>query len=198
MIPVSDPFMTPVRETPAVVETAEWSAYYTTGDYATEAESVAAFDELINRLGYFKVLREVTGQYLQLNLDQEYARPRIDRILVPSSELRQLGWEHGVIGVECKRSGEKIGKPISQMLDYRRAVFPVVGCHVVLRYALLWPWSGCGGPIESIMAQQRLGHVSADHGTLHMMSGKQKLATFIPHCPPILTRNPQGRRMGSR
>lgn len=195
MIAAVDPFMGP---SPDTLEVPVWADYYTCGNYDTETESVIAFDQIINSLGYFKVLREVTGQYLHLNLDQEYRRPRIDRVLVPSTGLRAHGWDHGIIGVECKRSNEKIGKPISQMLDYRRAVFPVLGAHVLLRYVLLWPWNGCGGPIESIMAQQRLGHVSVSHGTLHMASGKQKLATFVPHCDPILSSNPQGRGMGSR
>lgn len=193
MIAATDPFIVALP-----LEVPVWSDYYTCGDYATEVESVAAFDAIINTLGYFKVLREVTGQYLQLNLDQEYARPRIDRLLVPTTDLRQLGWDHGVIGVECKRSNEKIGRPISQMLDYRRAVYPVLGVHVLPRYVLLWPWNGCSGPIESIMAQQRLGHINNVHGTLHMTSGKQNLATFIPHLPPLLSSNIQGRKTGSR
>lgn len=194
MIAATDPFMST-----SAVQHNPWDDFYTGGDYATEAESCTAFDEVINQTGYFKVLREVTGQYLQLNLDQEYAKPRIDRLLIPTAALRELGWNHGVIGVECKRSHEKIGRPISQMLDYRRAVYSVLGVHVVPMYVLLWPWRGCGGPVDSIVAQQRLGHIYVDHGTLRMASGAQgPLATFIPHCPPLLSINNQGRKIGSR
>ena len=42
---------------------------------------------------------------------------RIDRVLLPKLKLVTAGWTHGAIGIEAKRSGEKIGQPLAQMAD---------------------------------------------------------------------------------
>lgn len=131
----------------------------TAGNHVAEAACWADFDGAMERLSdYFGVLREVTGWYLQQRANCPPKRPRIDRILTPRKQLRDAGWDIGPIGVECKRSGEKLGPAISQCLDYQRAVFPINGgCTVNLEWVFIWPSPIIPGDIGSIMAQQRIG-----------------------------------------
>lgn len=134
---------------------------YTSGAWATEADSCVALDELLDLSDAFNIYREVSGRYLQPRLEQADKTPRIDRILVPrSSFVAATGWHLGCVGIECKRSGEKVGRPISQMLDYSRAVWcvdPVREVWITLKWVFLWPHNGAGGPLGSVLAQNRLG-----------------------------------------
>lgn len=131
----------------------------TTGACALEADGWAEFDALMAQLqDYFGVLREVTGWYLQPRSHCKPKQPRIDRILTPKRSLLQAGWDLGPVGVECKRSDEKLGPVISQCIDYQKAVFPLGhGYTVCLEWVFVWPCGVVPGDIGSIMAQQRIG-----------------------------------------
>lgn len=131
------------------------------GNHAAEADCWADFDDVMAKLvDYFGVLREVTGWYIQPRAHVAPKQPRIDRILTPKKALRDAGWDIGPVGVECKKSGEKLGPAISQAIDYGRAVFPISGsCTVNLEWIFLWPSGVVAGDIGSIMAQQRIGHM---------------------------------------
>lgn len=131
----------------------------TNGAHAVETDCWAEFDEAMNRLSnYFGVLREVTGWYVQSRSHCKPKQPRIDRIITPKRPLLDAGWDLGPVGVECKRSGEKLGPIISQCLDYQRASFPIhAGYTVNLEWIFVWPSGVVPGDIGSIMAQQRVG-----------------------------------------
>lgn len=94
---------------------------YTIGNWPTETESAAALDAVLDRVDLWKVYPEVTGTLSQPRPAQAQRSIRIDRVLVPNTRLLQLGWTHGVIGIEIKRSNIKIGPPIAQAMDYSRA-----------------------------------------------------------------------------
>lgn len=134
---------------------------YTSGEWPTEVQSCRALDELLTLSGAFNVYTEVRGRYLQPRLEQADKTPRIDRVLVPvRSFVASTGWNLGCVGIECKKSGEKVGRPIAQMLDYSRAVWcvdPQRDIWIVLKWVFLWPYNGAGGPLGSILAQNRLG-----------------------------------------
>lgn len=54
-----------------------------------------------------------------------------------------------------------MGPPISQALDYHRAVFPTRAFYTVsLEWIFIWPTGVIGGDIGSIMAQNRIGAMS--------------------------------------
>lgn len=131
----------------------------TTGGHAVETDCWAEFDAVMGSLeNYFGVQREVTGWYLQPRSHCKPKQPRIDRIITPKRPLIQAGWDLGPVGVECKRSGEKLGPIISQCLDYQKAVFPIGhGYSVCLEWVFVWPSGVVPGDIGSIMAQQRIG-----------------------------------------
>lgn len=187
-------------------ETWRYQADITCGDFDTEADSVAALDIILDEIGLFDVRREVRGQHLQPRPGQEAGKPRIDRLLIPSALLIERGWPHGVIGIECKRTGEKVGRPISQMIDYSRSAFTVDGGVMVIpSYVLLWPWTGpYGGPPESIIVQQRLGWACPATGLfedgLRLMSGPYNaLASFVNGDFTFpTTESRSGRKVGSR
>lgn len=88
----------------------------TFGNWETEADSMQALDLALTRIGLWKVYSEVPGVLLQPRPAQNENKVRIDRVLVPNERLISLGWEHGIIGIEGKKSGQKIGPPISQAI----------------------------------------------------------------------------------
>jgi hypothetical protein len=132
----------------------------TLGNYATEQESAAAFDDAIERSGLFRVYREVPGETLHPLPGMDKNGFRIDRILFPTEKIRGAGWSKGLAGVELKRSGEKLGHPISQSLDYLRAAwFLPSGIKVLVDYVFIFPLDTIAGPLGSVMAQNRIGGV---------------------------------------
>lgn len=159
------------------------STITTPGPWAYEDKSEAAFDQLVETAapGLFRVFKQITGHYVHPRYGTAIKAPRIDRILWPLEALIKQGWDIGPIGVECKRSGEKIGPPISQMLDYSRALWQMpTGTVVHCKWVFLWPLGTVGGPIASIMAQNRLGSaINSWSGRLQLSTGGQNFASFV-------------------
>lgn len=171
----------------------------TCGLWETEEASCAALDEIVERSGLFTIRREVRGYYLQPRLEQEVKTPRIDRILFPTPRLKDLGWAHGPIGIECKRSGCKTGPPLAQLFDYSRAAWDIAGTVVMPKFFFLWPMHKVHGPLASIMAQNRVG--TAETGPwcpLKLSCGEQILLRIDPHGQPRIGIGAHGRKAGSR
>lgn len=151
----------------------------TLGNLKTEIESAKFFDEIMAaHQNLFRVQKEVTGHYVQprflaanvVDEDGRVKRPRIDRIILPQRDLIEAGWRHGPFGVELKKSGEKVGPPLSQILDYTRAVWFLKdekgirnGYNIMLDWCFLWPWDCGHGNVESIAIQNRIGGAYFDH-----------------------------------
>lgn len=134
--------------------------------FETEADAWAHFDKLASDSGCFQRIHpEVEGELLHPRPGCDHKQTlRIDRILVPAPKLFAAGWRSGFIGVEGKRSGEKIGKAICQSMDYSRAVFRLNphGFLVMLEWVFLWPLDAQPpGDIGSVMAQHRIGWVKS-------------------------------------
>jgi len=136
----------------------------TAGAFASEHESLAAFDEAVDRSGLFRLYREVDGYYVTHRPERELSCPRIDRILVPNAKLRELGWV-ATIGVEAKRSGAKLGPMVCQALDYSWAIYRVSDTYLHPEAIFLWPvdregidGETIGHAIESVMTQNRIGY----------------------------------------
>lgn len=141
---------------------------YTTGDFATEDESKADFDRRVEESGCFRSYPEVWGYYTQPRIDalitQADKRPRIDRILVPTKKLYDAGWVHGIIGVECKESGKKIGPVIAQAMDYCRAMFILQphNLRIGISWVFVWPCDTIYCSTASLMAQHCIGEAHPD------------------------------------
>lgn len=174
----------------------------TSGQWLEEEESCADFDRRVEASGCFRIYRECEGVYLQPRCDSELKTPRIDRILTPTAKLVDAGWTHGAIGVECKRSGEKMGPVVAQCLDYSRAVFKLnsVGYQVHCPWIFVWPFCGTEGDFASIMDQGRVGGVwFANWCLLRLRTGGCiNMLTVYNDGRIELQKIASGRRTGSR
>lgn len=174
---------------------------YTIGDWTTEAQSAAALDRALLACGLWTVYREVCGTVVQPRPSQPDRSVRIDRLLVPNERLAAAGWKHGVIGVEIKRSGVKIGQPIAQAMDYSRATWtlPVGGIRVWLDWIFLWPVGKQHGTTASILAQNRIGTASADQWTtLHLRTGEHNVLRVGADEQIEIGTAANGQKVGSR
>lgn len=170
------------------------ASYKTVGQFKTEAQACAEFDRLIDGDPRFsRIYRECWGHYINPSPYEDDEKPRIDRILIPSRELQRAGWLHGPIGVEIKRSGIKMGRPVAQCIDYLRATFcpdekSMAGFHMRVGLVFLFPAPKPTHDLESIMAQHRVGNCHIDyHGKLdfqfagrHVLSLTEGERNFIP------------------
>lgn len=130
----------------------------------TEKQVCEEFDNFIESTKLFIIEKEVVGKYLFGANGAVGKQARIDRILVPTlSASRDRGLCTGPIGVEIKaiKTDQKWGPPICQAMDYRTASFRIFsgGANIdcVLDSIFLFPMQSPWGPIESIMAQHRIG-----------------------------------------
>ena len=108
----------------------------------------------------FRIYREVVGTLTQPRPGQRDRSMRIDRVLVPVPELVHIGWAHGAIGVEVKRSGVSVGPPLAQAMDYVRGSWLVGGIWLQLNAVFLWPMNKQSGPLASLMVHSRIGSAS--------------------------------------
>jgi hypothetical protein len=138
----------------------EYARWFTTGSWATEAESASDLDRRLTTAGMFVVHREVAGTLTQPRVGQRDRALRIDRILTPGPELRERGWTHGAVGIEIKRSRVNIGPPLAQAMDYVRGSWNVRGIWIQLAAVFLWPCEKQSGPLASLMVHNRIGSAS--------------------------------------
>ncbi len=174
---------------------------YTTGDYEDEQASVAALDRLLEKADLWYVYPEVRGMIAQPRPEQEDKSVRIDRVLVPMRRLIELGWRHGTIGVEAKRSGVKIGPVIAQAMDYRRSVWRLgdSGTSIWLDWCFVWPMAKQQGPIASVLSQQRIGSLSSSpYHLLYFQAGETTVLDVGWDGEVKLGDGNNGRRAGSR
>jgi hypothetical protein len=137
----------------------------TSGAFATEEHALVAFDDVVERSSLFRLYREVEGYYMTHRPGRDLSHPRIDRILVPNSRLREQGWV-ATVGVEAKRSGSKLGPLVCQALDYSWAIYDIGNTYLHPEAIFLWPLDkdglegeSIGHAIESVMTQNRIGYV---------------------------------------
>ena len=127
------------------------------GEWKTEEESAAEFDQRIEQCGLFeRVFKEVTGYYMAHRPNRQGKDARIDRVLLPGKRLRDAGWSK-VVGVEIKRSGEKIGKPLAQAIDYTYCAWNVSHYWMMCEYVFLWPFPKQYRSLESVMLHNSVG-----------------------------------------
>ena len=136
---------------------------FTFGDWTEENVALTELDRRIAASQCFKIFPEVWGYYTQPRYGMELEKPRIDRLLIPTEKLLRAGWRLGIIGIEGKASGLKLGPIICQCLDYSRATFELPNQYrVVPSWIFIWPLGGVQGDTESIMANMGLGACMGD------------------------------------
>ena len=150
----------------------------TSGEYATEFEACQDFDFLISYTSWI-VHKEVIGEIRQPRCGADSKESlRIDRILEPSRELINKGWNHGFVGIEIKRSNVKLGPVINQVIDYSRCSWKLSGGRrVECEYNFIWKVSGIGGNLASIMTGNKIGMATSKFS----LRKTQELQTY-PFC----------------
>lgn len=170
----------------------------TIGDWQSEEDAAEAFDHVIDQLDMFMVYKEVVGRVQFFRPFETPAAVRIDRILVPNSRLRAAGWTFGPVGIEIKRSGIKIGRPLGQLIDYARSTFKLGNTWIVPEWFFMFPLPATHGPLDSVLASQRCGGVST-HGNEVTFCSSQTIAVLAPGKADIRTHNARnGKKVGSR
>jgi len=175
----------------------------TGGEFETEPEAWAAFDTMVGKSGAFRIHREVRGEYIQPRVDTELKTARIDRILIPLSKAVEAGWVHGAIGVEGKRSSVKIGRLVSQALDYSRCLFHLKhnppGLLVGLSWVFLYPVDRITCDLESVMVNNRIGYAGISHRALQFNVSSTHVLT-ISNDGTVIARAEllMGKKRGSR
>jgi hypothetical protein len=171
------------------------------GDWRTEKE---VEDYLCNylsfakatALGYtaFDFYRQQTGHYVfQYHFKEDKKRARPD-VILRFGEAAPFQ----VVGIEIKKPGTKIGRPISQMHDYLRAEFDLDGVSTPLDYCFLFQAKKVTGPIASICEQNHLGTCRFDQGELVFRSGEHFLFSIPRNGNPNFNGKIAGLRVGSR
>ena len=135
------------------------SQSFTDGGYPDEKHAEQHLDSLLSECPLFTVHKELTGRYLVSLPFQADSSPRIDRLLIPTKRLLEAGWMHGPIGIEIKRHEEKLGKVVSQCMDYTSASFRLSnGAVVIPERVFIWHVSErISGDLASVMNQARVG-----------------------------------------
>lgn len=138
---------------------------FTEGGFNDEVLAMESLDLWLESAKAFRVHREVRGQYIQPRCYTEEKGGRIDRLLIPLRPLVAAGWREGAIGIEGKKSGHKIGKVVTQAIDYSRCIFELdadtgpPGMLLMLKWIFIYPLADPGFDLGSIMAQNRIGCV---------------------------------------
>ena len=166
--------------------------------FATEEAAEEWLANFLQSTRQFSVYRQVEGVPVFRHHRQEWKDVRCDILAIPLS-ISTLNL--GSIVFEVKRSGEKIGPPMSQMLDYLHTIFTVrnqIG--LVPTMAFLFPCEKQHGAVASLMQQQHMGSArrSYKHG-LQCFCGEQRLLEFDSSGNLVYSDNlKSGRKMGSR
>jgi hypothetical protein len=174
----------------------------TCGDYKTEPDAVSALLAIVNP-EHWHVLQEVDGWMLHPRLDTAGpGRLRIDVLLQPKRALIESGWRWGIVGIECKKSGTKIGRVISQAMDYTRCVWETPnGFNVMTRLVFVWPCEPVKNDLESVMVQHRIGVAHLQHrlARLRLLYGVTVAYADNGHGQPCVAAELRaGNKQGSR
>src|SRR4051812_43868554 len=78
------------------------STQETIGPWQDEHEAMRDFDARIKRSELFRVYKEVNGWLQQPRVGAEKKDMKIDRILLPTAKLLNIGWKYGAVGIEGK------------------------------------------------------------------------------------------------
>jgi len=152
---------------------------YSLGNWDKEADSVSYLDKIIRSTSLFTIYPEITGNLLFMKPHQKQQGMRIDMIISPKPAMVLAGWDRGAIGIECKKSGEKINHAFAQACDYSNTLWQLPnGFTTMCEFSFLWPFPKMGGFAASQMAQCKIGTLSHKDGNwpvLKFFCGESKV-----------------------
>ncbi len=185
---------------------------YTIGEFQDELKDVHTriFDSYLDK--YFYIIPEKTDN--EENYINSYFFPKIDNknkvhtgrvdfILIPKfSEMKN--WANGIIAIECKKSGIKIGKALAQCIDYANSVVLIKktifkGFIVKPSWTFLFPVEELKGDVVSVAVQNRVGtaHLDRNNNPKLMIGGKVFFSLYENE-PKYADFNNVGNKQGAR
>lgn len=166
--------------------------------FATEREASEWLFKFLTITKCFQIYREHPCTLLHKRHRQGYpAKLRCDFLLIPSSDAVKSG----VIVIEAKKSGVKIGPALSQLMDYLNCSFEVRnGINVVPSYGFAFPCPPQHCAVASIMSHQGLGSCDITRGLgIRFCLGEERVLEFNQSGELIFTRESKsGKGVGSR
>lgn len=178
------------------------SQLFTASDFDTESEAMDAFDRIVEKSGAFELHKEVAGEYAQPRVDTEKKDARLDRLMIPLQPAISAGWRMGAVAVEGKCSEKKLGKLVSQALDYSRCVWSleqsVPGLLLFTRWTFIYPAKFPTCDLASIMAQNRIGCCELRGRTLCFVCGGMNGLIISEDGEVAVKHLPMGSKRGSR
>lgn len=174
----------------------------TTQTFKTEEEACRFFNQKIIDSDLFRMYEEVNGKIVfHRHWKEDKRNLRIDRILFPKERLIKDGWKLGIIGVEIKNSGLKIGPPLAQSIDYLDAVWFVTSAELAihLSHVFLFPLGELHNNMASVCAQSHLGQFEITPRYIRIKTGESTLFYYDFASETIqCAENKNGKRIGSR
>lgn len=171
----------------------------TQGEFATEKEAADWLFHFLESTQNFHIYRELCGSLLhKKHRQKEVSRLRCDFLLIPfaSSKIK-----FGAVVIEAKRSGEKIGPSLSQLMDYLNCSFEVEnGINVIPSYGFSFPCQPQHCAVASIMSHQGIGSCSITwNGEVVFSIGEERILQFDRFGEiTFLKESKSGKGVGSR
>jgi len=185
-----------------VDEKYEIGSEVTIGNFKTELDAYKEFDEVIESTDVFRLYKQVEGRVIFHHHWKEDKRNLIiDRVLIPTQKTQDAGWTLGIIGVEIKKSGVKIGPPLAQSEDYLDAVWFITKAKLAihLSHVFIFPCGELHNNMASVCAQSHLGQFNLTRYKIHIKTGESTLFYYNIITDEISCKdNVNGKRIGSR
>jgi hypothetical protein len=175
----------------------------TCGEYAVEQDATQAILSIINK-DHWDVQQKASGFMLHPRVEVTGSgHLELDILLSPKRLLMEHGWRWGHVGIECKRSGKKVGPVIAQAMDYTRAAWNTPsGFLVMTRLVFVWPCDPPQNELASLMANHRVGTAKASGSNQESLmlwfNGRIAYADKGGDPPLIAADLPGGCKQGSR
>jgi len=171
----------------------------TCGQWSTEVQAEEDLVRFLRQTQAFIIYRQVIGEPLWKHHFQQFHKVRADFLLLPTQKLCDYDWQGGAIIIETKRSGEKIGPGLNQMIDYLNTAFYLGGgVAVVPSFAFLFPSPKQVEAVASIMAHQHLGSAFFRRHMLHLYAGECHVLSLSATGEICLGKSITGQRLGAR
>lgn len=151
----------------------------TSGDYETEDDATEYVDNLLSTAtDLFVVYKQVEGAFRSTRIGRKGML--IDRVLWPKRHLIDLGWNHGAVGIEIKKSDHPVGDLVNQASDYVESMWhlPASGVRFSLNAVFVFPSFEYHGALASVMAARRIGHVAERNGRLMLSLNHSRLLDY--------------------
>lgn len=174
----------------------------TEGDFVNEDDAKKALRSMLHGCNDFVIAEEMECWYYGTSPFVNHSTGKLDFVLIPKKPATDFGWRNGVIAIEVKKSGHKVGPLICQMMDYAKSVieFPNSGIKACVSAVFCFPSFVAKNEIESVCVNNRIGNCKVRREVLVGNIGGTNIFE-IGGTPPRLVKSNRivaGHKTGSR